>query len=79
MSADGLERHSLERLAKHFNGLGHEGGPPVLVYRYRAQVWVAKGDYRRAAADYRTSLRIDPTDADSHNSLAWMLATCSSI
>ena len=42
----------------------------------RAECWAARHAPEKAIADYAEALRIDPQDAASLNSLAWLLATC---
>ena len=37
---------------------------------------MAKHDYGRAIADFRSALRIDPQFSPAYNDLAWQLATC---
>lgn len=41
-----------------------------------ANAHAAAGDYRLALADFRTAAQLDPHDAEAHNALAWLLATC---
>jgi tetratricopeptide (TPR) repeat protein len=42
----------------------------------RAECWWAKRAPDKAIADYAEAARIDPLDAATMNSLAWLLATC---
>jgi tetratricopeptide (TPR) repeat protein len=42
----------------------------------RAECWAAKHVVEKAIADYAEALRLDPRDAATLNSLAWILATC---
>ena len=49
--------------------------------KYRMQLAGAKaatGDFRPALADLKTAVQLDPLDAEAHNALAWLLATCPS-
>jgi len=36
----------------------------------------AKGEYDKAIADYNEALRLDPGDAVTYNTRAWLRATC---
>ena len=42
----------------------------------RAECWIAKHANDKAVADYTAAFRLDPRDAATMNSLAWLLATC---
>jgi tetratricopeptide (TPR) repeat protein len=42
----------------------------------RAECWIAEHAPDRAVADYMEAVRLDPRDAATINSLAWLLATC---
>jgi tetratricopeptide (TPR) repeat protein len=51
----------------------------LLVARWtcaRAECWEAKQLHDSAIADYTEAVRLDPKDAATINSLAWLLATC---
>ncbi len=43
----------------------------------RGLTWSRKGEYDKAVADYNEAIRLAPENADGHNNLAWLLATCS--
>jgi Zn-dependent protease/Tfp pilus assembly protein PilF len=46
-------------------------------YRYRrGAAHDQAGAYREAAADFEEAVRLGPDDAEAHNCLAWLLATC---
>jgi tetratricopeptide (TPR) repeat protein len=47
-------------------------------YATRASAYEARKEFAKAVADYKNAIRIDGDDAESHNSLAWILATCPS-
>jgi tetratricopeptide (TPR) repeat protein len=48
-------------------------------YRYkRGAAYDQAGAYRHAAADFEEAVRLGPRDAEAHNCLAWLLATCPS-
>jgi tetratricopeptide (TPR) repeat protein len=63
---------------------GDEGDPArtrgrLLIAKWtcaRADCWAARGAPEKAAADYAEAVRLDPLDAATMNSLAWLLATC---
>jgi tetratricopeptide (TPR) repeat protein len=42
----------------------------------RASAYEARKEYAKAILDYKSAIRLDGEDAESHNSLAWILATC---
>lgn len=42
----------------------------------RASTWKAQGAFAQALADYGQAIRLDPKNAETHNSRAWLLATC---
>src|SRR5207302_8031009 len=46
-------------------------------YHKRGAAYAAKGEYEKALADYKDSLRVDPANVWAHNALAWLWATCS--
>lgn len=50
------------------------GQAPALDHRGAAHHRL--GQFEQADADYRESLRLDPKFPNSHNKLAWLLATC---
>lgn len=63
---------------------GDEGDPArtrgrLLVAKWtcaRAECWAATGAPDKAAVDYAAAVRLDPLDASTMNSLAWLLSTC---
>src|SRR5579872_666318 len=48
----------------------------AVTYVGRGRALARKGDYKRAVADFRESIRRDPKLALAPNHLAWVLATC---
>jgi tetratricopeptide (TPR) repeat protein len=48
----------------------------VEAYFNRGNTYADKGEYDKAIADYSKAIHINPKAADSHNALAWLLATC---
>lgn len=47
-----------------------------LPYVGRASTWNTRGAFAQALADYGQAIRLDPKNAEAHNSRAWLLATC---
>jgi tetratricopeptide (TPR) repeat protein len=45
-------------------------------YTTRASAYEGRKEYAKAIADYKSAIRLDSEDAETHNSLAWILATC---
>jgi tetratricopeptide (TPR) repeat protein len=45
-------------------------------YIQRGDAFAERGEYEKAAADYREAVRLAPDNAEACNSLAWLLATC---
>jgi len=48
----------------------------AITYVGRGRALARKGDYKRAIADFRESIRRDPNSPLAANHLAWVLATC---
>ncbi len=48
----------------------------AIAYNNRGNAWRDKKNYDKAIADYNEAIRLDPKDADVHNALAWLRATC---
>jgi hypothetical protein len=50
--------------------------PPIRTHFNRASTYQATRQYARAAEDWREVIRLDPPDAEAHDGLGWLLATC---
>ncbi|HET6573566.1 MAG TPA: tetratricopeptide repeat protein [Fimbriiglobus sp.] len=47
----------------------------LVAYNNLGNALLAKGDFDGAIASYREAVRLDPMNANTHNALAWLLAT----
>lgn len=45
-------------------------------YSNRATAWQAKKEYQKARKDFEEAIRVDPKNPQTHQELAWFLATC---
>jgi tetratricopeptide (TPR) repeat protein len=50
--------------------------PEALVYLNRGNCWCLQRNYELALADFESGIELDVRDADLHNAIAWLLATC---
>ncbi len=47
-----------------------------VAYNFRARLHVRQGNYVAAVADHQQASKLDPGNANTHNDLAWIWATC---
>ena len=64
-------RHS--RISQKLYGVNRNGR---MYYAARGAAWLKKGEYSKAIADYRESIKSDTACSPAENGLAWILATC---
>jgi Zn-dependent protease len=55
---------------------GGEPGLLAMALTHRGLTESRRGNWQRAIDDYREALRLQPQQANAHNNLAWLLATC---
>jgi tetratricopeptide (TPR) repeat protein len=46
------------------------------IFAYRGYCWNVEGEYELARSDYEAAIRLGESDAETFNTLAWLLATC---
>ncbi|HRX79487.1 MAG TPA: tetratricopeptide repeat protein [Pirellulaceae bacterium] len=50
--------------------------PESLVYLNRGNCWYLQQEYELALADFESALELNDRHAETHNAIAWLLATC---
>jgi tetratricopeptide (TPR) repeat protein len=63
-------------ISKHSRRRTGDEVSPEIDYDNRAEAYCGIGEYRKAIADYETSLRLKPNATYALNAFAWLLATC---
>jgi Zn-dependent protease len=72
---EGRHDDAVERFSKVIEA-GGDAGVLATALANRALAEGRRGQWRKAIADYREALRLEPKLATAHNNLAWLLAVC---
>jgi Zn-dependent protease len=78
-AASAMRSQKHDEAVELFTKLIDAGGEPSVMATVLTNRGVAesrRGEWKRAIADYREALRLQPKQATAHNNLAWLLAVC---
>lgn len=71
-----LDSGKYQQAVKDFKQAMEINPDSVPAYDGRALAYYKLGKYKRALENLEKCIRLDPNDGQSHNNLAWFLATC---